>query len=183
MLGIYANLNNTQARESELIDLIEETLPRLRMMYLNNKEEFSDETITFLQTAGGIPDALRDLMDAVDDKSWVQTYDDAAELIVRLEEIRARLVPFPVAKRAEKEIRELLAQLTSLPSIGTVRREREHTRRVVQLEAKASLCPKCNTKMTLRGSHAGLFWGCGDFPRCFYRQWLTKQESKALLFK
>jgi len=170
----------TCADERKLLEFVDKSLSLLRVRYRQFRSEFSDESIQFLKELSLFQDALSEFVDAIEDKNWVYSRDDAQELACRFGEIEERLSPHLVAKRAAKEIRELLSKAQSLPFSAVRAGESDFRRRVSQLEAAEKKCRKCGSRMVLRESQYGYFWGCSTFPQCFGRQWLSGEESKLL---
>ena len=170
----------TNANEHQLLELIEDRLPLLRSSYLKYKTEFTDDTIVFLKSLAPVKNALRELIEAIDEKDWVHTRDDAQELASRFGNIGEQLSPHLVAKRAEKEMRELVAKAKSLPFAAVARSEADFHRRRAQAESSTKPCQKCGAKMVLCKSQHGYFWGCSTFPQCFNKRSLSKEESGRL---
>jgi len=167
------------ANEHQLLVLIERNLNALRSRYRPHREEFSDEAIVFLKSLSPLQEALREFIEAIEEKDWVRTRDDAQEMAGRFGELRDKLLPHLVAKRAEKELREVIARSHSLPFAAVIAEEAEFGKRRAHLESTAKPC-KCGAKMVLRGSQHGHFWGCSTFPICFARRWLSPEDSKFL---
>ncbi len=168
------------ANEKQLLDLLDRNLDLLRSQYRTQKTAFSDATIDFLKSMARLQEALREFIDAIEEKEWVRTRDDAQELAGRLGDLRDRLSPHLVAKRADKEMREMIARSHSLPFAAAVAGETDFQKRRACLESTAKLCGKCGAKLTLRESQNGYFWGCSTFPACFFRRWLSSKEEKIL---
>ena len=171
---------DSKTKESELLTLIENRLSELRQRYKSNRSEFTGEEIEFLKSLSPLQEALREFGEAIEEKEWVRTRDDAQELASRFGELRDRLSPYLVSKRAEKEIRDILASAQALPFAAVSAGQAEFGRRRATLENSAKACVKCGAKMVLRESQHGYFWGCSTFPRCFSRKWLSKDESEQL---
>ena len=166
----------TNANEHQLLNLIDESLS----FYRERRAEFTGETVAFLESLMPIQDSLREFIEAVEEKNWVRTRDDAHELAARFGELKERLTPHFVAKRAEKEFREVVAKAQSLPFAAVVAGETTFRHLCSQLESSVKPCQKCGNKMVLRESQHGYFWGCSTFPKCFSRRWLSAEESKRL---
>lgn len=171
----------TNANERQLLEFIGERLSSLRAMYRNSRDEFTDEVVAFLKSLASVQDCLREFVEAMEDKDWVRTRDDAHEIAARFGELAERLNPHLVAKKAEKEFREVVARAQSLPFAAVVAGEAEFRHQCSQLERATQPCQKCGSKMVLRESQHGYFWGCSTFPKCFSRRWLSAEESRCLL--
>lgn len=171
---------DSNTREFELLALIENRLTVLRQRYKTHRNEFSSEGIEFLRSLSPLQEALREFGETIDEKDWVRTRDDAQEIASRFSDLAELLSPYLVSKRAEMEIRDVLAKAKTLPFAAVSAGEAEFKRRFFALESTAKPCLKCGAKMVLRESQYGYFWGCSTFPRCFSRKWLTKEESEQL---
>lgn len=170
----------TNANERQLLEFIGECLSSLRAMYRNSRAGFTDEVVAFLKSLTSVQDCLREFVEAMEEKDWVRTRDDAQEIAARFGELAERLSPHLVAKRAEKEFREVAARAQALPFAAVVAGEAEFRHQCSQLERAVQPCQKCGSKMVLRESQHGYFWGCSTFPKCFSRRWLSVEESKCL---
>lgn len=181
--GLLAELRRAlqeNSNERQLLDFISESLSSLRTMYRNNRAAFPDEVVSFLKSLTSVQEALRELAEAVEEKNWVRTRDDAQALAGQFGELKERLSPHFVAKRAEKEFREAVEKAQSLPFAAVISGEANFRRLCSQLESVVRPCQKCGSKMVLRESRHGYFWGCSMFPKCFIRRWLSAEESKCL---
>jgi len=171
----------SNANEHQLLILIERSLDSLRSQYRMHKNEFSDDTVHFLKSLSALQESLREFIEAIEEKKWVRTRDDAQELAGQLGELRDKLSPHLVAKRAEKELREIIAKAQSLPFAAVVAGESELQKQRARLERAAKRCNNCGARMVLRESQHGYFWGCSTFPTCFARRWLSPEDSESLL--
>jgi hypothetical protein len=168
------------ANERQLLEFIGEHLSSLRALYREQRADFTEEAVVFLKSLSSVQDSLRKLVEAVEEKEWVRTRDDAQELAARFGELKERLSPHFVAKRAEKEFRDVVEKGQSLPFAAVVAGEVQFQHQRSQLESAVQPCQKCGSKMVLRESMHGYFWGCSTFPKCFSRRWLSAEESKCL---
>ena len=166
--------------EDALLEFVGKKLASLREIYRSQKDQFTPDAIDFLKKVARIEKALHEFIEALAEKSWIRTRDDAHELATRFQEVSERLAPHVVAQRAAKEVREMVERSKSLPAAAVVEKDADYLRRIVRVEAQSRVCRKCGSKMVLRGSQYGLFWGCSTFPTCFGRTWLTKEESARL---
>jgi hypothetical protein len=124
-----------------------------------------------------LADAIHEFKDAQEDARDVRTRDEAAEVLARFDALRERLwTPFLV-QRLQKEIREVVEKAASLPDSDSLRHNAKRKRLLFELESHAPKCYRCNGRMVIRETRASTFWGCSDFPKCFARQWLTKQQA------
>ena len=171
---------SSSANEHELSELIEQNLSKLRVIYRNNRSQFSEATIIFLSGARAVSEDLREFIDTIQDKDWVRTRDDAQELASRFAELAERLKAHLVSKRCVKEARELSQRTRSLRAASEIEGNAERHRTIAHLELRAPTCPKCKTKMTVRESASGLFWGCRRFPGCFGKLRLSTEDAESL---
>jgi hypothetical protein len=171
---------DSNANEHQLIDLIDRCLSLLRASYKERRNEFTEETILFLKSLSPIRDALHEFIENVGEKEWIRTREDAQEIVTQFSELRDQLSPHLVAKRVDKEIREVIEKIQSLPFATVVAIKTELQYRIIQLESKEQPCQKCGSKMMLRESQNGYFWGCSIFPRCFSKRWLSTKQYNFL---
>jgi len=171
---------DSNPNERQLLYFIDQHLLSLRARYREHRNEFTDEIIQFLKSLTPVQAALLQLIEAIEDEEWVRTRDDAEELAARFNELREQLSTHLVAKRADKEIREMIAKAQSLPFAAIVAGEADFQRRTARLQSGVQPCQKCGSKMVLRESQHGYFWGCSTFPTCFGKRWLTTEESESL---
>ncbi|MEZ9631042.1 HRDC domain-containing protein [Vibrio breoganii] len=76
----------------------------------------------------------------------------------------------------DTSIREARELMVSSLSVG----EEHEQLRVKRIERQALECKKCGSKMTLRDSKVGYFWGCSSFPKCYSKGPLTKEQNLIL---
>lgn len=169
------------ANEHQLLDVIGECLSSLRAMYPHSRAEFTNEVVAFLNSLKSVQGCLCEFVDALEEKEWVRTRDDAQEIAARFGELAECLSPYLVAKRAEKEFREIVARAQALPFAAVVAGEAEFRHQCSQLQIAVQPCQKCGSSMVLRKSKNGYFWGCSTFPKCFSRRYLSAEESKCLV--
>ena len=53
----------------------------------------------------------------------------------------------------------------------------EFSGRIRVLEEYAPKCTKCDHKLIIREGKGTYFWGCPNFPDCWGKRWLTKEEE------
>jgi hypothetical protein len=170
----------TMADEVKLQDLILWSLQELRAHYRQSSDRFSQDLVAELQRAARLAEAIHEFRDAVDDASDARTRDEAMDLARQLESLRARLWPPVLAKRLDKELRELGERAASLPEAHILKRGAVRRRIVVKLESAAPPCTRCGNRVVLRETADGAFWGCSTFPRCFSSRPLKADEWKSL---
>jgi hypothetical protein len=170
----------TMADEVKLQDLILSSLQELRAQYSKSSDRFSPDLIAELQRAARLAEAIHEFRDAVDDTSDARTRDEAMDVAGQLESLRVRLWPPALARRLDKELRELAERAASLPEAHTLKRGSVQRRIVVELESVAPPCTRCGERVVLRQTADGAFWGCSAFPRCFSSRPLKREEWKSL---
>ena len=129
--------------ERYLLNLIEQSLESLRSKYRSHRNEYQDSAIEFLKSLSLLQDTLREFIEAVEEKEWVRTRDDAQELAGRFGELRDKLSPHRVAKRAEKELREVISKAQDLPFSAVFAGEADVT--VSFRQACMKSCPLAGT--------------------------------------
>ncbi len=171
---------DTMADEVKLQDLILCSLQELRAQFRHSSDRFCPDLIAELQRAARLAEAIHEFRDAVDDASDARTRDEAMDVAWQLESLRARLWPPVLARRLDKELRELAERAASLPEAHTLKRDAVQRRIVMELESAAAPCTRCGKRVVLRETADGAFWGCSAFPRCFSSRPLKGDEWKSL---
>jgi hypothetical protein len=170
----------TVADEVKLQDLILCSLQELRAQYRQSSDRFSPDLIAELKRAARLAEAIHEFRDAVDDATDARTRDETMDVAWQLENLRARLWPPVLAKRLDKELRELAERAASLPEAHALKRGAVQRRIVIELESAAPPCTRCGKRVVLRETADGAFWGCSAFPRCFSTRPLKREEWQAL---
>ena len=170
----------TMADEVKLQDLIFCWLQELRTQYRRSSDRFSPDLIAELQRAARLAETIHEFRDAVDDASDVRTRDEAMDVARQLENLRVRLWPPVLAKRLDKELRELAERAASLPEAHTLKRGAAQRQIAMELQSAAPPCTRCGMRVVLRETADGAFWGCSAFPRCFSTRPLRRDEWKSL---
>jgi len=171
---------DTMADEVKLQDLILRSLRDLRAEFRQSSDRFCPNLIAELQRTARLAEAVHEFRDAVDDAADARTRDEAMDVAWQLESLRARLWPPMLARRLDKELRELAERAASLPEALTLKRGAIRRRIVMELESAAAPCTKCGKCVVLRETAEGAFWGCSAFPRCFSSRRLKRDEWKSL---
>jgi hypothetical protein len=170
----------TMADEVKLQDLILRSLQELRARYRQSSDRFSPDLIAELQRAARLAEAIHEFRDAVGDASDARTRDEAMDVAWQLESLRARLWPPVLARRLDKELRELAERAASLPDAHILKRGAVQRRIAMELESAAAPCLRCGKRVVLRETANGAFWSCSAFPHCFLSRPLKQDEWKSL---
>lgn len=165
---------------SELAVEISRRLEQLRKLYVADKSAFSAEQVRRLQCAASIPALVADFLELQEESHYITHREDVEELVGRFSIIEESLPECMLGKRVAKERRELLERYESLPARWRSQQEKEQRERESRIQRFAPNCPTCATRLVLRESMYGLFWGCRSFPSCFGKKRLDAEQAKAL---
>ena len=165
--------------EEELHKTLSTQLDALRDIYRRNRVAFSQEHIAFLKTVGQMDKAVMAFIELKEELEDVYDIEDYARLMATLGDIRNALRGSAVAKRIEKEMRELREKLPDLEQQKIVVEGTKISTKILQLEQNAPCCRRGH-HMILRKSESEYFWGCSEFPHCFLTKRLTRGEEEFL---
>ncbi len=163
-----------------LIALIKPHLPEVLVAASESRVQLSEDDLLLARSLPAYVEALTNFAAGLASLKYVKSKEYATELSFTFSEVAVTMSGFLIARRAEKEIRELTAKANTLPSEDAARGNAQLYGRIVTLEAEASKCV-CGGRKKLYSGNGSYFWGCGNFPRCFKsRRSLNKQEADFL---
>jgi len=124
---------------------------------------------------------INELLDAIDsyellitDIQELHCKETALNIIEELNDINDLFMEFEVlSKIISTSIRHVEQLLPNLSTCG----KSEVDKRIKVLEQHAPQCAKCSNKLIIRQGNGTYFWGCPDFPDCWGKRWLTKEEE------
>jgi len=179
---LFALLND-ETNEQHLLEHGGTLIESLRTTWKEQKQEFSKDNIKLLQKASSQLNAIAEFIVEQDDFKYIDTVDDADEIIGRLYDLMEITGELAVSGRIQKEISELVERKAELPSRSKKQHDIELRNAIIKLDAKAPNCKRkgCGNKMVIRQADGSYFWGCSSFPKCWGRQWLSKEELELLL--
>ena len=176
--GLVQVLSEVYAEE-ELHKTLSTQLDVLRDIYRHNRAAFSQEHIAFLKTVGQMDKAVMTFIELKEELEDVYDIEDYTRLMAILEDIQNALRGSAVAKRVEKETRELREKLPDLAQQNIVVEGMKISAKIRQLERNAPNC-KRRHRMIIRQGESEYFWGCSEFPHCFLTERLTRKEEEFL---
>ncbi|QTA81333.1 DNA topoisomerase type IA domain-containing protein [Desulfonema limicola] len=165
--------------EKNLLKIIEENLKRLRKLYPENKNLFTNSDIIFLKSLNNISQKLILFIEICEELPYLTDIFDYYEYIEKLNSIRGDIKDFPICKRVDKEIRELIERYEEIHIKEQQKMGHLLNKKIIQLELNCPLC-KEGHKMTIRNGTYGTFWGCSQFPNCTYTKKLSPEEQSYL---
>ncbi len=174
------NLLANEVNENRLYKIGSDLLNELRQAWPNQKADFKQADINWLKEARDKLYVVRSFIDLQSDFDYITTSDDANDTINELVVLAEQLEGLKVAKRIEKEVREIHEKLKQLPSASDRKLSSELNQAIATLNSQAPSCRKCGSKMVIREGHGEYFWGCPRFPECWGKRWLSKQEIERL---
>lgn len=120
--------------------------------------------------------SIKSFVEEQEDFKYLSTKEEVDETIGRLYQVVEELVGLEVARRVDKEIRELLERKKQLPHEAGERRSAKLKEALRKLLRNSPSCRKCGKSMVLRDGPYSYFWGCSTFPTCFGKKSLTNDE-------
>lgn len=165
--------------EKDLHRIIENNLKELRKLYPENKHLFTDTNINFLKSLNNISKKLIIFMELCEDLPYLTDISDYYEYIDSLNSIKKDLKDFPICKRVDKEIRELIERYDEIDTKDQKKLDHQLNEKIIQLELKCPICEEGH-EMTIRNGTYGIFWGCSFFPHCTHTKKLSQEEQDYL---
>ncbi len=165
--------------EAELILIIKKSLEFLRGLWIKNRNSFNEEHLIFLKCVAEIERIILTFLDLKHYINKIDNIDDYNATINELTIIYNKLQKFPIRKCIGKEIRSLRESFNELIESRQKRNITNIKMKIVQLEQKPPSC-RNGHKMIIREGDNGYFWGCHNFPKCFFTKELSKKEKDFL---
>jgi hypothetical protein len=165
--------------EEELHKTLSTQLDILRDIYRHNRAAFSQEHIAFLKTVGQMDKAVMTFIELKEELEDVHDIEDYVRLMTILGDLQNALRGSAVAKRVEKEMRELRERLPDLEQRNIVLQGMKISAKIIQLEHNAPHCRRGH-RMIIRVAESEYFWGCSKFPHCFFTRKLSRGEEDFL---
>ena len=165
-----------ETNEEFLLEEGQRRLNELRQLWRASKSAYSTDDVSNLKKAASQLNAVQMFCDEEEEFEYISDKDDANDVIGRLYPIVEALDSLAVAGRVQKEIRELLERMKTMPTSAAKHRSAALNQAIQRLTAKAPNCRKGHGRMVLREGNGSHFWGCSTFPKCWSKRWLTKNE-------
>ena len=169
-----------EQNEKNLILKGEEILNSLRNEYIADKDDFSAEDIKILKTIADQIDSVHMFRDEIEEFPYFEFKEDIDDAINRLFPIIETTEGLLIVNRVKKEIRGLIEKRQLLPNQSEIKNDRVISNAMIKLEANSGICKKCGGKMVVRKGKNDYFWGCSNFPNCWYKSPLKKEELNIL---
>lgn len=137
--------------------------------------ELKSKSLTFLDNK-----KIENLLDAID--AYEHIVSDIETLVCKevAENIIDELKELHLLFREFNILAEIIATTARMvdQKVGNLRNcNNEVESRVRVLEQHPPSCTKCNHNLTIREGKGTYFWGCPDFPNCWGKRFLTKEEQ------
>ncbi|MFL0838135.1 hypothetical protein [Vibrio parahaemolyticus] len=166
--------------ESQIIKSGNDSLAVLRLLWTEDRTRFSTSDVLKLQQCAQVIKVIEDFLLELEDFSYLRTQEDVDDVIHNLYEIMEKLNGCSISEKVAKEVRVLMQKKATLPESS----ERDQNNKLLSVKRtlieEAPECKKCGKKMLLREGNGNHFWGCRDFPSCWGRKLLTKEEMEVL---
>jgi len=165
--------------ENELILIITKSLEFLRGLWLKNRDSFNEEQIILLKRIAETEIIILTFINIKNNIKNIDNIDDFNRAISDLIIIYKKIQQFPIRKSVGKEIRSLRESFNELTESRQKRKIADIKMKIAQMEHKPPFCHNGH-KMIIREGESGYFWGCHNFPKCFFTKELSKKERKFL---
>ena len=130
-----------------------------------------------------IPMVLTELSNtsfAIEDLTYVKSKEHAIEMAYRFQELANILADYGVAPGLRRHRQSMLEASGKYPSESAAKKDAELSQRISRLESNAGHCKCGNGRFVIRESGYGYFWGCSNFPTCFFKRSLIRAEMDVL---
>lgn len=117
--------------------------------------------------------------EVLEEAELVRCYDEAKLIYQELVEILRYIPEIPVRRRIECEMRKLESRRGEFNNRSI---ELEYSRRQSKARELEALASPCNYghRMVVREGPSGPFWGCENFPDCWYTRRINQWEREFL---
>lgn len=122
-----------------------------------------------------LADAIDEYEEILADLKNLQCQEDAKNTIEDLLKVKDVFKGYSIVKVIDIRIKDIKEKLPALKLCKD-----PVTERIKVLEKHAPKCTKCAKSMIIREGNGSYFWGCPDFPECWGKRWLTKEEEQWL---
>ncbi len=162
--------------EQKLVSRGEEILRELRSKWKKERASFTSDIVAELKTYSEAIEAIKDFELEKEDFNYLRSKEDIDDVIANVFQILDKLASFPVSKKIAKDVRDLELKRQTLPNSDERVVERKKSEAERTLKSNPPQCKKCGQNMMLREGNGSYFWGCRDFPTCWGKKYLTKDE-------
>jgi hypothetical protein len=167
--------------EERVYTLTQDWLLTLRDEYKLQPGQFQEDDIVFLKNVRDLGSRLRRFINLQEELSGPIGLKDHNEAMRELKAMRKEFEGFAVARRVEKEIRQLQARRCEVLEYEQLRKNSRRTNQMIDLEKAVERCPNdTRHRLLIKGDERGYFWGCSAFPDCWYSRRLTPAEVRQL---
>jgi len=174
------NIVYNELDEEKLLSESDGLLNSLRIDWRTNSGGFSDKDIEILKKTTRQVESIRRFSEEVEELPYLEYKEDVDEVMKNLFSIIESIDDLQIALRVKKEIRELTEKRKNLPNQFEIEAKQIKYRAVSELESKLKSCKKCGAIMVIRETKNSYFWGCPNFPNCWYKSPLKKEELDVL---
>ena len=160
LINDLESLRNSEEGFKKILDRERGILNQLRNVYSNHKDQFDLQLITQINELKNDLVLIEEYLELKEDFKYCKTKEAADDVISSMILIYERLTNPIQLKRIKTDFKKIYheSNYEKLP----------HDKPLGTRNYRTSLtCPKCLSKMILRSSFYGNFWGCSKFPMCW----------------
>jgi hypothetical protein len=182
MVREFETVRANVVSEQRVLRLSQAWLALLRDAYSTNKGAFSNEQLRFLKRVSAAVPYVRRFIEVQEELAHhldVQEYNEGMQ---ELHSMAEQFKDFAVAKRVQKEIRELVERRNEVLQYEQTRGNTRLSTRILALEENAPIFPRSDLHRLADpgGQREHYFWGCSAFLACWYSRSLSSAEIKLL---
>lgn len=123
---------------------------------------------------------LSNASDAIEDLLYVKSKEHATEMVYTFQELVTIFSEYGVAQCLRRHKQAMLDASEKLKSESVAKTDATLSQIISRLESNAGRCKCGNGRLVIRQSSYGYFWGCSNFPTCFFKRALAKSEMEVL---
>lgn len=167
--------------ETDLVEYGEQQIENLLKIQRSGKQDFDERDVEILHHTEKQIKEIKVFTEELDDLPYLQFKEEVDEAVDLFRSIVHRVDGWKIAGRINKEIRALAEKRGSLPTRAEFQQNGRLQKGKRALESNPPTCSKHpQHKMVLRESNDDYFWGCPEFPSCWHKRSLTKEQRGLL---
>jgi ssDNA-binding Zn-finger/Zn-ribbon topoisomerase 1 len=168
-----------ESSENNLGNIIENKIIYLKQLLPKVDDSLKGNYQKYIKQLKNYLCNLNDFISLKEDLKQIYNKEHYAEISREIIRLKRCFKNFALIKRIEKEERELSEIIDKVISSGILKETHDINERILKLQANPPVC-KRGHNMVIREHDDDYFWGCSEFPFCFMKKCLTKNERDYL---
>lgn len=164
----------------ELFVYLENQIALLRKSYKSEQSRFSALHVDKLRGINELAQNIGDYLFYRDELDRANTYEYCKEIETEINDIIKVLNITGFIGKIKTLQRQYREKASEYRSQGGFNGKAELDSKVSSIQQHSPGCRKCGSKMVLRASEWGYFWGCSRFPDCFGKRYLSADDNQKL---